>query len=166
MHIQRDPVSHSQVIALLQTHLRDMAMHSPPESVHALHLDALRAPDVFFFSAWEGEALMGFGALKRLDAQHGELKSMRTATRYLGQGVAATLLRHLLTLAGDLGLSRVSLETGSAAVFSPARRLYARFGFVECGPFGDYAPDPYSVFMTRALDESPPSKLNPAERER
>ena len=95
---------------------------------------------------------MGFGALKQLDAAQGELKSMRTSPAYLRQGVAEALLRHLIDHARDLGLVRLSLETGSPQAFAPARQLYERYGFKECAPFGDYTEDPYSVFMTLSLN--------------
>ena len=152
MDIRADDLRHPQVLALLQVHLHDMAQHSPPESVHALPSDALSAPDVHFFSAWDGDTLMGFGALKQLDAAQGELKSMRTSPAYLRQGVAEALLRHLIDHARDLGLVRLSLETGSPQAFAPARQLYERYGFKECAPFGDYTEDPYSVFMTLSLN--------------
>ena len=151
MDIRRDPLSHPQVLELLRVHLSDMAVHSPAESCHALPLASLRAPEVHFFSAWDGNALMGFGAIQLLDAEHAELKSMRTACAYLRQGVAEALLRHLLNHAAELGVVRVSLETGSPPAFAPARHLYQRYGFTECEPFGDYVQDPYSVFMTRSL---------------
>jgi putative acetyltransferase len=149
MDIREGGLEHPDVLALLREHLQGLARLSPPESVHALGLDALRQPDVDFWSAWRDDALLGFGALKRLDAAHAEIKSMRTARAHLCQGVAAALLRHLLDTAGRRGLGRLSLETGSAREFAPAHRLYARFGFVPCGPFADYADDPHSVFMTR-----------------
>lgn len=155
MHIREDDLRGADVVALLQAHLDDMHRHSPPESVHALDLDALRRPEITFWTMRDdGGALMGCGALKQLDAGHGEIKSMRTAAAHLRRGVAATLLRHVLRTARARGYRRLSLETGAPEAFAPARALYARFGFAECGPFADYAEDPWSVFMTLELQGS------------
>jgi len=140
-----------EIEALLWEHLASMHLHSPPESIHALDLESLRAPDITFWSVWCGPQLAGVGALKQLDAVHGEIKSMRTASAYLRQGVAAALLEHILTVAQRRGYRRLSLETGSMDAFQPARALYSRFGFEFCRPFAAYKEDPYSVFMTRAL---------------
>lgn len=151
MQIKIDDLSGSEIYALLQEHLQDMVRHSPPESVHALDIEALRQPDITFWTAWEGGELLGCGALKELDAQHAEIKSMRTAARHLRKGVARHLLHHILAEARRRGYRRLSLETGSMEVFKPARNLYATFGFAYCGPFADYVEDPHSVFMTREL---------------
>ena len=151
MQIRLDKLRSEQVIGLLNEHLQSMALHSPPESVHALDLDALRQPDVSFWSAWEGAELLGCGAIRELDARHGEIKSMRTASGHLRQGVASALLQHILTEAKQRAYQRLSLETGSAPAFAAARNMYARFGFAPCEPFADYLPDPHSVFMTRTL---------------
>ena len=151
MLIKKDDLSGEEIRALLQQHLDDMALHSPPESIHALDLAALRRPEVTFWTAWHNASLMGCGALKELNAKHGEIKSMRTATRHLRKGVAAGLLDHILAEARQRSCERVSLETGSMDAFKPARRLYTRSGFVECMPFSDYKPDPNSIFMTLRL---------------
>ena len=151
MEIRLDNLRSPEVVGLLNEHLHSMAQHSPPESVHALDLDGLRQPEVSFWSAWEGAQLLGCGAIKQLDATHGEIKSMRTASAHLRKGVAAALLQHILVEAGKRRYRRLSLETGSAPAFAPARSLYARFGFVPCEPFADYVPDPHSVFMSRTL---------------
>jgi putative acetyltransferase len=148
--IRLDDLSHPAVHALLREHLAGMASLSPPESVHALDLDRLRQPGISFWTAWDGSELLGCGALKQLSPTHGELKSMRTAAAHLRRGVAAALLTHILDEARRRGCVRLSLETGSVPGFDPARRLYERFGFVECGPFADYPEDPFSVFMTRS----------------
>jgi putative acetyltransferase len=150
--IRADDLSGPEVAALLREHLESVALHSPPESVHALDLDELRAPEVSFWGAWQGSELVGCGALLELDASHGELKSMRTASAHLRKGVAAALLEHMLHVARERGYRRLSLETGSQEAFAPARALYARFGFESCGPFADYVLDPNSAFMTRALE--------------
>jgi len=151
MNIKIDDLQGSEIYALLQEHLQSMALHSPPESVHALNVEALRKPEITFWTVWESGELLGCGALKELDSQHGEIKSMRTSSAHLRKGVARNLLNHILEEAGRRGYSRVSLETGSMKAFEPARKLYAGFGFTYCEPFADYVEDPHSVFMTRRL---------------
>ncbi len=149
IHIRPDDLSGTAVRQLLAQHLQGMTLHSPPESIHALDVEGLRHPSVTFWSAWDGEELLGCGALKELDPTHAEIKSMRTSPAHLRQGVARAMLEHILAEAARRGYGRISLETGSAAAFEPARRLYAAFGFAPCGPFPPYVEDPYSVFMTR-----------------
>jgi putative acetyltransferase len=151
MDIRVDDLSGPEIVHLLRTHLQDMALHSPPESVHALDLEALRKPGITFWTAWRDAELMGCGAIKELDSRHGEIKSMRTVASQLRKGVAATLLRHILDEAKRRSYERLSLETGSTEPFAPARSLYAGFGFKPCAPFADYVDDPFSVFMTREL---------------
>lgn len=151
MEIRIDDLSGREIIELLEEHLRCMARVSPPESRHALNLDQLRKPGITFWSIWHGPELAGCGALKELDQQHGEIKSMRTAYAWQRRGVAAQMLRHILAEAQRRGYRRLSLETGAMEYFEPARRLYAGFGFVRCQPFGTYVEDPNSVFMTREL---------------
>jgi putative acetyltransferase len=151
MHIRVDDLRGSEVRALLDQHLRDVAEHSPPESIHALDLDGLRRPEVTFWTAWEHDELLGCGALKQLSSDHGEIKSMRTSSRHLRKGVARAILEYILAEAARRGYRRLSLETGSMAAFEPARRLYASFGFAFCGPFADYIDDPNSVFMNKEL---------------
>jgi putative acetyltransferase len=124
---------------------------SPPESVHALPIEGLRSPEITFWSAWEHGELAGCGALKQLGAEHGEIKSMRTASRYRRKGVAKALLDHIIGEAVLRGYRRLSLETGSMKEFEPARQLYARAGFAFCGPFAGYKEDPNSVFMTKEI---------------
>jgi putative acetyltransferase len=144
-----------RVVALLRLHLTRARAETAPGSAHALDLSGLRAPEVSFWSAWEEGELVGVGALKRLSAEHGEIKSMHTAEAARGRGVGSALLRHIMAEARARGMRRLSLETGSWPYFLPARALYARHGFVECGPFGDYREDPNSVFMTVALLRDP-----------
>lgn len=151
MDIRIDDLQGAAIAALLQVHLDAMHQHSPPESVHALDLQALRHPSITFWTAWDGEALMGCGALKTLSATHAELKSMRTAAGHERQGVARALLRHIEVVARARGVQHISLETGTNTPFFPAHRLYESEGFVECGPFADYQLDRYSRFMTKAL---------------
>lgn len=152
MHIRLDDLQGPEIAALLTEHLRDMHATSPRESVHALDLDGLRQPSISFWTAWQDGRLAGCGALKQLDATHGEIKSMRTAQGFHRQGVATQLLLHILTEARQRGCKRVSLETGSMAYFAAARALYLKHGFCECAPFSDYKPDPNSTFMTLALE--------------
>lgn len=150
LQIRPDDLTGPEIIALLEEHLRGMEI-SPPESRHALNLDGLRKPDVTFWSVWNGSNLAGCGALKELDQSHGEIKSMRTASNCLRQGVASQMLRHIIEESKRRGYRRLSLETGSFDYFEPARRLYASFGFTPCGPFATYIEDPNSIFMTREL---------------
>jgi len=149
--IREDDLSGEAIAALLRLHLDEMHAWSPPCSVHAMAIERLRAPDVTFFSAWDGDRLAACGAITHLDESHGELKSMRAHPDYRGQGAGKAVLVHLLQVAGERGYTRVSLETGSTEPFLPAQRLYAAHGFAECGPFADYGPDPFSHFMTRTL---------------
>jgi putative acetyltransferase len=151
MRFEVDDLSRPAVRALVDEHLDDMHATSPPESVHALDHAQLRAEHVTFFTLWDGERLLGCGALKELSAEHGEIKTMRTVQAARGAGVGSAVLAHLLAEARRRGYARVSLETGTQDFFAPARRLYARHGFVECPPFGDYVLDPNSVFMTLSL---------------
>ncbi|MBD2871965.1 GNAT family N-acetyltransferase [Paenibacillus arenilitoris] len=151
MTIKRDDLTDAQVIALIAEHLNGMTLHSPPESIHALNLDGLKAPEITFWSAWEQDRLAGIGALKELDLGHGEIKSMRTAAAHLRKGVARQMLAHIIGEGVRRGYDRLSLETGSMDAFAPARSLYADFGFRTCEPFADYKEDPNSVFMTKLL---------------
>ena len=157
MEFRRDDLSGEAIRALLRQHLDSAAQHSPPESVHALDIDGLRQPGVTFWTAWSEGELLGCCALKEIDAAHGEVKSMRTVDAHQGRGVGAQLLQHLLAEARTRGYRRLSLETGSADAFAPARRLYERHGFEYCEPFGDYQPDSWSRFMSLRLTQAEPS---------
>jgi len=156
MLIKVDDLAGPEIRALLEEHLRNMHALSPPESVHALDLAALRKPGITFWTAWSGGELLGCGALKALDPAHGEVKSMRTAATRRRTGVGRALLERIIAEARARSYARLSLETGSMDAFSPARRLYEAFGFTYCGPFADYAADPNSVFMTLQLSSSTP----------
>jgi putative acetyltransferase len=151
VEVKIDDLQGPEVIALLREHLGRLALTAPPESRHALDLDGLGDLTVTFWSIWSEGNLARCGALKELTKQHGEIKSMRTADGYLRRGVAKRMLNHLIEEAKNRGYRRLSLETGSMAYFEPARKLYASFGFVECGPFASYIEDPNSVFMTMEL---------------
>ena len=152
LHIVEGGLDDPRVVALLATHVERARVETARGSAHALDLSGLRAPGMAFWSAWEGDTLVGVGALRQLDATHGEVKSMHTAEVARGRGVGAAMLEHIVAAARARGMSRLSLETGSWPYFAPARALYARHGFAECEPFGDYRADANSVFMTRALD--------------
>jgi putative acetyltransferase len=139
------------VARLIETHFELMRATSPPESCHVQPADALESDDAYMLAASENGLVLGIGALKQIDEGHGELKSMHTSAAARGKGIARAILHGLLEHAHDTGLTRISLETGSASEFSAARALYASEGFSECPPFGEYIEDPLSVFMTRTL---------------
>ena len=151
MEIKQDNLRGHEIAELLTEHLRSLAEVSPPESRHALNLDELRKPEMTFWSVWDGQQLVGCGALKQLDASHGEIKSMRTAKGHLRQGVGSLVLEKIISEAKRRGYRRLSLETGSMAYFEPAHRLYRKFGFSPCSPFAGYVEDPNSLFMTKEL---------------
>lgn len=153
MQIRLDDLSGGEVIVLLREHLADMYATSPPESVHALDVDALKASNIRFFSAWQGDALAGCVAIKALNSDEAEIKSMRTATAFRGKGVGQALLQFIIEHAKTEGFAAINLETGTQDYFAPARSLYRKFGFSDCGPFGQYKPDPNSHFMTLSLRE-------------
>lgn len=151
MRIDLDDPLRPDVRSLLEEHLRNMHELSPPESVHALEVSGLKAPDITFWTARDGGTLLGCGALRELDPGHGEVKSMRTSAALRRQGAGRAILAHIIAEARARGYRRLSLETGSAEGFLPARRLYQSAGFQYCGPFADYWLDPNSVFMTLIL---------------
>lgn len=154
MHIELDDLSRPQVHTLLEEHLSNMYELSPPETVFALDLQKLRASDITFWSAWDGETLMGCGALKELTPKHGEIKSMRTPAAIRGRGAGRLILEHIISVAQSRGYSRLSLETGTHPAFEPAHNLYRSKGFEVSGPFGSYRADPHSVFMELRLGSS------------
>ena len=151
MRIELDDLNRTEVRGLLREHLASMYTLSPPESVHALGIEALQSPDVTFWTVWDGAVLLGCGALKELDPTHGEVKSMRTPAHLRRRGAGRAILAHIMAEARARGYGRLSLETGSLPEFVPAQKLYESFGFEYCGPFGSYKEDPYSVFMTLEL---------------
>lgn len=151
MQIRVDDLQGPEVASLLRAHLDYAETHSPPRSIHALDLDALRSAEITFWTAWDGGILLGCGALRELESLHGEIKSMHSAAEHRRRGVAAGLLTTILDAARRRSYRRLSLETGSMEGFAPARALYSRFGFAEAATFGSYVADPNSVFMTLDL---------------
>lgn len=151
MQIQIEDPALPDIYTLLDEHLRNMHELSPPESVHALDVSRLQSPDVTFWTARANGVLLGCGALKELDPEHGEIKSMRTPQTLRRRGAGRALLAHIIQEARGRGYRRLSLETGTVDAFRPAQQLYSSFGFQDCGPFADYRLDPHSVFMTLTL---------------
>jgi putative acetyltransferase len=151
IRIRVDDLTGVEIAELLQTHLNAMREHSPEGSVSALDLDGLRAPEITFWSAWDGETLAGCGAVKQLGPTHGEIKSMRTAAAHLRKGVAAALLQHIIDVSRERGYRKLSLETGSTEPFMAAHRLYSNFGFVPCGPFSTYSDEVFSRYFELVL---------------
>lgn len=146
-----DDLTDVRVQALIATHNAECEEDLPPEKNFALDVEGLKEPGVTFWSAWREGQLVGCGAIREFATDHAEIKSMHTARAHRGKGVAVKLLAFMLNEAKRRGHARVSLETGTTPVYASARKLYEKFGFVECGPFSDYGPDPYSLFMTKAL---------------
>jgi putative acetyltransferase len=151
MRIEIDDLSHPQVHALLEEHLSNMRELSPLDSVYALDLKGLREPEITFWTVWDGQDLLGCGALKELTPSHGEVKSMRTSSAARGRGAGRAVLAHIISVAQQRGYTRLSLETGTHPAFESAHRLYRSIGFAVSGPFGSYRPDPHSVFMELRL---------------
>lgn len=151
LEIREDDLTGKEIASLLQEHLENMYEITPPESVHALDLEALRSPDITFWTAWEESELLGCGALKELDSRSGEVKSMRTAKAHRRKGVASKILEHIIKEAERRAYDCLNLETGAFPEFAPARALYLRYGFEYRGPFADYIDDPNSVFMAKKL---------------
>jgi putative acetyltransferase len=151
MRIVEDDLTGSEIRALLETHFAGMLANSPEGSCHFLDFDGLNAPDVTFWSIWDGESLAGCGAMKELSLIQGEIKSMRTHADHLRKGAGAQMLEHIIATAKGRGYRRLSLETGSSDAFDAAHVLYLRYSFEYCPPFGDYVKDPFSRFMTLEL---------------
>ena len=146
--IEEGGLDDPRVLALVEYHVRAARAQTEVGSAHAIGTSGLSAPNVRFWSAWDGGTLVGIAALKRLSPDHGEIKSMHTAIEHRGRGVGSALVAHIVAIAREMGLSRLSLETGSWEYFKPAHALYRRHGFVECDSFGDYEADVNSLFFT------------------
>lgn len=149
--IREDHLSGAQTLELLELHLRGMYETSPPEAVFALDLSGLQDPAVTLWGAWEGDRLAAIGALKMLDGDEAEVKSMRTHPDFLRQGAAAALLDHIIETARARGVRRLSLETGRGPPFEAALAMYRRRGFTDGGPFSDYLPNDFSQFLHLTL---------------
>jgi putative acetyltransferase len=154
MRIIQGDLSDPRVADLLRIHLTSARAQTAPGSAHALDATGLQRPDISFWTIWEDERLLGLGALKRLSADHGEVKSMHTAPSMRRRGAGRAMLRHIIATARASGMTRLSLETGSWEYFQPAHALYRSHGFVECPPFAGYVLDPNSVFMSLDLRDS------------
>lgn len=146
-----DDLSSDDVQALIAEHLAGMHSNTPAGHVNALAIERLRAPGVTFWSAWVNAGLAGCGALKELDAQTGEVKSMRTRAAFLRRGVGQAVLDEIIRTAGRRGYTRLVLETGTGPAFEAAHQLYLRNGFEWCGAFGDYTATEFNVFMAKDL---------------
>ena len=166
MRIIQGDFTDQRVVELLRIHLTTARSQTAPGSAHALDLTQLQSPTINFWTIWEEQTLLGFGALQTLSPEHGEVKSMHTAKAMRGRGAGSAMLLHIIETARARGMSRLSLETGAAQYFAPARTLYKAHGFVECPPFGHYVLDPNSVFMSLDLEDyrpEPVRKLHKAE---
>ena len=152
--IKRDDLADGRVIGLLEEHHEQMQQYSPPESIHALNKAEFFDEMLTFWSAWHGDVLTACGALKQLSEDHGEIKAMKTSSQYLRRGIAEKILDEIVKAARRRNYSALRLETGSNQAFVPATRLYLKFGFQECGPFGNYKSDPYSRFFTLDLEST------------
>lgn len=151
IEIRAGGLGDARVEALIRHHRDEARATTPAHNAHSLDSHGLADPAVSFFSAWDGDTLLGIGALKQLDAAHAELKSMRTAPDQLRRGVARAMLAHLIALARTRGYTRLSLETGTAPMFAPANAMYEAAGFVDCAAFGGYPASPHNRFMTLTL---------------
>ena len=151
MEIRSGGLDDPQVVALLRYHFDKCHEVTPPGSAHVFDLSRLKAADVDFFAAWEGDTLLGVGAVKYFAEGYGEVKSMHTSQAARRRGIGGLILRHIIDAAKAKGIGRLNLETGSFGYFAPAVALYTSYGFTECPPFGYYRPDPNSVFLTRDI---------------
>jgi putative acetyltransferase len=140
-----------RVIAMLKFHFDTNIAVTPAGSAHVFDVSRLKSPDISFWTAWDGDTLMGTGALKRMDDKNGEVKSMHTLVTSRRSGVGQAMLLHIIEAAREMGLKQLWLETGSFDFFAPARALYAKHGFAECEPFDGYQLDANSTFMTRGI---------------
>ena len=154
IEVKIDDLKDGKVIGLLREHLKEMQLYSPQESIHALNESDIRESNITFWSAWDETNLAACGALKKLDEKHGEIKSMRTARKYLRRGIAERILQFIISESRKRNYNRISLETGTNIAFVPAVNLYKKYGFTECEPFAAYKPDPHSIFLTKKLENA------------
>jgi putative acetyltransferase len=156
MRIELDDLSRPSVVALLAEHLRSMYELSPPDQVFAFDASKLKAPDVSFWTAWNGGLLLGCAALRELSSTQGEIKSMRTPRARRRTGAGRALLGHIIDVARSRRYQVLYLETGRHIAFAPAQTLYRSAGFQRCGPFAAYRENGNSVFMSLSLSQSAP----------
>jgi putative acetyltransferase len=149
--IARERPTAPDLALLMARHAADMHADTPPESIHMMDAKQLDCPEISFYVLRDADRPIGMGAFKRFAGCQAEIKSMHILAEFRGKGLARLILDHLIAEAAAQGVTQLSLETGSQPMFAPARNLYLAAGFAECAPFADYAPDPNSVFMTRAL---------------
>jgi putative acetyltransferase len=154
MRITQGDFSDPRVVDLIYSHLTRARAETAVGSAHALDLSGLQSPDISFWTIWDDETLLGIGALKRLSADHGEVKAMHIIQSMRRRGAGRAMLNHIIAAARAGGMSRLSLETGSREYFRPSHALYRSSGFVDCPPFADYVLDPNSVFMSLDLRPS------------
>ena len=141
----------SDVNDLLKKHFIELRSVSPAGSTHVLDIDGLKDPSIKFWSLWEGKKLIGCGALKFLEKEHGEFKSIRVADEFRKRGIGERIINHLIEEAKKLKISKLSIETGAGEFFLPARKLFSKFGFKTCPPFAHYKDDPNSCYYTLNL---------------
>ena len=151
MIVRPGGLDHPATAALLAAHLADMHASSPPGSVYALDLSALATPDIAFYTAWDGDMLLGCGALRTLGDGTGEVKSMRTDPAARGHGVGQAVLDRIIADARAACLTALLLETGTGSMFEAAHRLYRRNGFAPCPPFGGYIATDFNRFLSLPL---------------
>ena len=140
-----------EVNKLLLKHFNELRNVSPAGSTHVLDIDGLKDPSIKFWSLWENNKLIGCGALKFLEKNHGEFKSIRVADEFRKKGIGERIIEHLIEEAKKLEISKLSIETGAGEFFLPARNLFSKFGFKLCPPFAHYKEDPHSCYYTLNL---------------
>ena len=140
-----------EVNKLLIKHFIELRSVSPEGSAHVLDIAGLKDPSIKFWSLWEEDDLVGSGALKFLDKEHGEFKSIRVNDRFRSKGNGSKVIDHLIKEAKKLNIRRLSLETGAGDFFLNARKLFNKCGFEVCGPFSHYKNDINSVYMTMLI---------------
>ena len=141
----------SEVNDLLKKHFVELRLVSPAGSTHVLDIDGLKDPSIKFWSLWEDNKLIGCGALKFLEKNHGEFKSIRVNDEFKKKGIGERIINHLIEEAKKLKISKLSIETGAGDFFLPARNLFSKFGFKSCPPFAHYKEDPNSCYYTLDL---------------
>lgn len=151
MHIRKDDPANPAVAPLLAEHVAEQRGNTPPGFSFALDATGLSAPDVTFWSAWDGDTPVGMGALRELDAESGEVKSMRVADAWRGRGIGHAMLGAIVAAARARGYRQLYLETGTTEAYASALTLYRRAGFVSCDAFADYQPSPHNQFLTLIL---------------